>query len=139
MRRTIHVLLTLAILFSVVSAAYFLSELVQQWLGLVVNRYPYRESENLTWSVAALIKYMVYWSLGLIGVFVAGRILTVTAGWRIALLIAFSYLLVLGSWGGLEINGNTTVRLLLSLGNIVIFILIYQRFERTGASPAAAA
>ncbi len=142
MNRLFNVLLSLAILFSVVSAAAFFSDLMVTFTTVAPERHSYGEPVGGVWETRLLMKHMIYWSLGLAGVFAMTRIVTSRGYWRNALVIAFGWLLILGSYGGLDLSGNLPVRIVLSLLNVVIFARMYWEFERTyhpAAEPAAAA
>lgn len=137
MKRTINVLLTLAVCASVVSLAYYLSEILAIATGNTL-RSPYgdyNEHERAT----NYAKFITYWLMGFGGMFVVGRVIKSRSFTGNALMIAFGYLLILGSHGGLTFAGSYYLKAVLSLMNTIIFTFTYVKFEQGhyGAAPSA--
>ncbi len=126
MKRTFNILLTLAIISSVVGFAYYLSE----WVTSLFNVGRPRGGYFGEYSTTNYIKFVVYWLTGFVGFYVFGRIVQTESYMRNALLIAFGYLLVIGSHGGLDFSGANSLKILLSAFNIGIFCFTYARFQR---------
>ena len=128
MKRTVNVLLTLAVAISLVSFAYYLTEILITLTSEArpAPSYGYEESDHR----GQLAKVLTYWLLGFIGLYVCGRIVRKQTLSLNALMFGFGYLLILGSHGGLSIEGSYYLKAGLSAVNVAIFTYGYVRFER---------
>ena len=128
MKRTMNVLLTLAVVISLISFAYYLTEI------LIALTSEARPAPSYDFEVpdhrGQLAKVLTYWLLGFIGLYVCGRVFRKQSLSLIALMIGFGYLLILGSHGGLSIEGSYYLKAGLSAVNVAIFTYGYVRFER---------
>jgi len=126
MLKTFHVLITIAIVLSCVSTAYYISEYI---LGMTDTGYNYyilsKDSRFSDYRFSNMIKFLVYWVIGFIGFCVSTRMVSIEKHFNIALIISFSYLMVIGAHGGLTFGGQYILRICLSLINVVLFCILY--------------
>lgn len=125
MKRLFHVMLTLALATSILGVGFYTCEILTKDADWRSREYNYGESNPRQFT--EYTRFVVYYSLGLLGVYLSFRLVKKEFLLN-AYIISFSYLLLLGAHGGFSWGTHFKTKLFLNILNTGIFTFIYIRF-----------